>query len=158
MSVEKTPEQRKVMEDEAVRWWDSAHERLRFSVEYAQQGIKALFIANGGGIISLLTFAGNTKSVVEPIALFWSFCWFGGGVSLALLTYIAGYVSQAEVMQDEFYSSRHAVLAWLDRAPEFETTIHAKRGEIAERIGIGCAIGSLVLFIVGAFVGLDAIT
>lgn len=150
--------EKKVISEEAVRWWESAHQRLRFSVEYAQQGIRALFLANGGGIISLLTFAGNANAVKEPLALFWSFCWFGTGTAFALATYIAGYISQAEAMQDEFDYSRHAVLSWLDKAPEYEQSKHALKGSIAEKSGVIFAIFSLGFFIAGAFVGLDAVT
>ena len=153
------PGQKDVMGVEATRWWQSAQDRLKYSVEYAQQGIRALFLANGGGIISLLTFAGNTGAIVEPRALFWSFLWFGAGIATALATYIAGYVSQAEIMQDEFDYSRYAVLAMLNKAPDlYERTDHARRGEIAVSIGMACAVSSLALFIAGAFVGLDAVT
>jgi len=151
-------DKKKVLEEDACLWWDSAHRRLRYSVEYAQQGVRALFLANGGAIIALLTFAGNSKAVNEPRALFWSFIWFGSGLALSLATYIVAYISQAEVMQDEFIYSRHARMAALDLAADYEPSVHNHRAILAERIGVGAAVLALSFFVIGAFVGLDAIT
>ena len=153
-----TPEQKEVARAEGQRWWDSAHDRLRFSVEYAQAGIKALFLANGGGILALLTFAGNSGAVVEPRALFWSFVWFGIGCFSALSIYIAGYVSQGLVMQAEFIESRRAISDSLELEQSFDATPFETKSEVAERVGLSCAFISLGMFLLGALVGLDSVT
>ncbi|MBY0344201.1 MAG: hypothetical protein K2Q29_10130 [Sphingomonadales bacterium] len=153
-----TDEQRAVAEADAQRWWDSANDRLRFSVEYAQAGIKSLFIANGGGILALLTFAGDADKIAEPRALFWSFVWFGLGCACALFVYIAGYLSQSHVMQSEYLRSRQATADALGVAREYDPSETDRLSEVAERTGMICAIVSLSLFVLGALVGLDAIT
>ncbi|MBV7265999.1 hypothetical protein [Erythrobacter ani] len=151
-------EQKQVARDEGERWWNSAHDRLRFSVEYAQAGIKSLFLANGGGIVSLLTFAGNTKAIVEPDALFWSFIWFGIGCFAALVIYIAGYESQGYVMQAEYERSRQALSDSLELERVFDPSPHEHKSHRAERLGFVAALVSLSMFLLGALVGLDAIT
>ncbi len=153
-----TDQQRQVAEADAQRWWESADDRLRYSVEYAQAGIKSLFLANGGGILALLTFAGNAPKIAEPIALFWSFIWFGLGSAFALVIYIAGYLSQAHVMQSDYMRSRQATADALGVAREYDPTETDRRSVAAEKIGMVCAVLSLCLFVLGALVGLDAIT
>jgi hypothetical protein len=153
-----TDQQKQIAEADAQRWWESANERLRFSVEYAQAGIKSLFLANGGGILALLTFAGNAAKIAEPRALFWSFVWFGLGCAAALVIYIAGYLSQAHVMQSEYMRSMQATAFLLEVEAEYDPDESDKRSVAAERIGMTCAVLSLGLFVMGALVGLDAIT
>jgi len=153
-----TPEQKEIAREEGQRWWDSAHDRLNFSVQYAQAGIKSLFLANGGGILALLTLAGNKGAILEPRALFWSFVWFGAGCFAALAIYIAGYISQGLVMQAEFHHSRQAISDSLELGRSFDATPFEKKSELTEKIGLICAFISLGMFVAGALVGLDAIT
>jgi hypothetical protein len=131
---------------------------MRYSVEYAQAGIKALFLANGGGVIALLTFAGNNGAVVDPIALFWSFIWFGTGCLAALIIYISGYVSQGHAMQVEFIRSRQAIADSLELETVFDASPFETKSRSAERLGMASALISLGMFMAGALVGLDAIT
>lgn len=156
--TELTPQQSKVAQEDAQRWWDSAHDRLRISVEYAQAGIKSLFLANGGGILALLTFAGNSGAIVEERALFFSFVWFGAGCFAALACYIAGYLSQSNIMQAEFLYSRQALSDSLNFDAEFDAGPYESRGQFIVQAGLVCSILSLGLFVAGALVGLDAIT
>ncbi|MGC1269391.1 MAG: hypothetical protein WA842_02210 [Croceibacterium sp.] len=153
-----TPEQREVALAEGQRWWDSSHDRLRYAVEYAQAGTKSLFLANGGGIIALLTFAGNSGAIIEVRALFWSFAWFGLGCFSALVIYISGYVTQSTAMQAEFINSRKAISDYLNLQPSFDISYYRSKSAVAENIGMVSAFVSLGMFLTGALVGLDAVT
>ena len=115
---------------------ESKH-HLQLSTDYALAGLKGAFAANGAAIVALLTFVGNRKVVVEPDALWWAFVWFSSGIFLVLLAHIAGFLAQASHMNGEKYYSRGERLAWA---------------------GLGMGILSVLSFVVGAFVALDAIT
>ncbi|HVR90463.1 MAG TPA: hypothetical protein VHG29_05160 [Novosphingobium sp.] len=143
---------------EADRRWDEASERLKFSTEYAQAGLKGLFIANGAAIIALLTFLGNAHPSYEPRALWWSFVWFASGISCALAAYIAAYLSQAILMNASFSESRKAESAAYETGVGYDPSRFERNGERAASAGLWLAGLSLICFVVGAFVALDAIT
>lgn len=135
-----------------------AQKRLEISVEYAQAALKALFFVNGASIVALLTFIGNGGHLIEPIAIFWAFVWFTIGLLAVLLAYFGAYFSQAFYMQDAFKD------AWNARARMngLETKRHdqsdQKIGNFWMKVTVLAAITSIVSFVAGAFVALDAIT
>lgn len=142
---------------EGQRRWDETADRLRYSVEYAQAGLKGLFLANGAAIVALLTFVGNTHRQVEAIALWWSFIWFALGLATVLAAYICAYVSQSEIMQAVFKQSRAAESAAFKTGQRFDPVSHEIAGERAVKAGLLLSIAALVFFVLGAFVALDAI-
>ncbi|MBE5074437.1 hypothetical protein IM511_08975 [Erythrobacteraceae bacterium E2-1 Yellow Sea] len=154
--------QENVVKDLAIkegdRRWDEANDRLRYSVEYAQAGMKGLFLANGAGIISLLTFVGNSGQIVEPVALWWSFCWFACGIAAILAAYVGAYLSQGYYMLTVFFDSRNAESAAYATGQNYDGSIEERKGDFASGAALFLSIVSLGLFIAGAFVGLDAIT
>jgi hypothetical protein len=112
-------------------------DHLQLSTDYSLAGLKGAFAANGGAIVGLLTFVGNRAVVVEPQTLWWAFVWFSLGIGGALLAYLAGFLAQAAHMNGE--------------------AAYKKGGSFAV-LGLVAAGTSILLFIVGAFVALDAIT
>lgn len=142
---------------EGQRRWDETSDRLRYSVEYAQAGLKGLFLANGAAIIALLTFVGNTRRQVESVALWWSFSWFALGLAAVLAAYICAYVSQSEIMHAAFKQSRAAESAAFKTGQCFDPVSHEDAGNLAVIAGLWLAIAALGLFVLGAFVALDAI-
>jgi hypothetical protein len=144
---------------EADRRWKDASELLKYATDYAQAGLKGLFLANGAAIIALLTFIGNTKEPeFDPLGIWWAFAWFTFGLVAVLATNILGYVSQASYMNAILSSSRQADAAAYETGHSFDSGPAEQRANRAEYAGIGMAISSLILFVSGAFVALDAIT
>lgn len=143
---------------EADRRWDEASSRLKYSTEYAQTGLKGLFVANGASIVGLLTFVGNSKAVVEPTALWWAFVWFALGLAFVLGAYVAAYLSQAILMNAAFGQSREADSAAYDTGREYSYGQYEENGERAAKAGLASAVLALAFFVIGAFVALDAIT
>ena len=157
---EKVSESRDFANIESERSWNDAIDRLRYASEYAQAGLKGLFLANGASIVSLLTFVGNSKNCpINTLEIRHAFYFFSGGLVFVLLTYIIGYVSQASYMQAALHYSRQASSAAHNRPkPPDRNGIHNHVGSLAENLGIGLTFGSLIAFVVGAFVALKAIT
>lgn len=143
---------------EADRRLVDASERLKYATEYAQGGLKGLFLANGASIVALLTFLGNAKDLHIYTRGIWSgFTWFSLGLAAASATYILGYIFQASYMQASLHISMQADSVVHETGQTFDHKPHEKRGGWAENWGIALAVASLVAFVTGAFVALNAI-
>lgn len=141
------------------RRWNEASERLHLANEYAQGGLKGLFLANGGAIVALLTFIGNAKVNGPNAGELWSsFMWFSIGLASVLAAYIAGYVSHAFYMQAAFNLSAQGDSEAHQTGESFDFSSPERKGGHAEWIGIGLVIFSLISFLLGAFRTLSAMT
>ncbi len=144
---------------EADRRWDEAAERLRYCTEYAQSGLKGLFLANGASIVALLTFLGSDKMVVhDHRALWWSFAWFAVGISCALGAYLSAYISQELLMNMAFSCSRQAESDAFGLQVTYDPYKFERWGNRCVRTGVLLAFVSMICFLIGAFTALDAIT
>lgn len=138
--------------------WADAVDRLKYATDYAQGGLKGLFLANGAAIVSSLTFLGNTKEThLNPIGVWWAFFWFSIGLAAVLFAYILGYVAHASYMQAAIQYSRQADRAAHNLAQQSNVKSFDIYGGWAENVGIALASCSLIAFVIGAFVALDAI-
>ncbi|XUU61000.1 hypothetical protein ACRAQ6_01655 [Erythrobacter sp. HA6-11] len=128
--------------------WDDFKIRHQAAVEYAQSAVKSLILVNGGALIALLTFIGNSDVEAGPRGMFWSFVWLGLGLASALFALFPSYVSQSNYM----YAAR-------DRLADTDVDTEAKdiRGDNAAVFAFLSLFSSLVLFLLGAFVALFAI-
>lgn len=138
--------------------WEETNERLRYSVEYAQAGIKGLFLANGGAIIALLTFVGNAQKIVEPEAIFWAFIWYILGLTLTLICYFSGYLSQTYLMNSVYCIAMQSRSDRHDLGEQYDAKSWETKGEQIIRVGLVAAILALLAFAVGSMVALDGIT
>lgn len=135
-----------------------AQKRLDISVSYAQAGLKSLFLVNGAAILALLTFLGNGGTLIEKGAIFWAFVWFTLGLAGSLIAYFGGYFCQSYLMQGsiiEAWNSQSFVHDMNRREDPSKSMKVANRFNV---IAVLSAVSSLVLFIAGSFVALDAIT
>ena len=152
-------DRRNQAKDEASRRWDEASERLKYATEYAHAGLKGLLLANGGAIVALLTFVGNAQtSHVDKHEIWWAFGAFTIGLCSVLAAYIAGYVSHASSMQATFARYINALHTAQGFAGDADGSKDERRADRSENVGVGFVVGSLVLFMIGAFVALSAIT
>ena len=143
---------------EAERQWAEAERRLAYSVEYAQAGLKALFMSNGGAIIALLTFVGNGANVTEPNAIWWSFVWFSSGLAAVIAAYVIAYLSQSSIMVEAFVEARNADAAAFETGQSYKIGKWERAGNTLSWSAVVVTLLSFVSFVIGAFVALDAIT
>ena len=150
---------RELAAKEADRRWNEAIERHKAASDYAHAGLKGLFLANGGAIVALLTFIGNVRPApIDTRGIWWAFAWFSLGLATILLTHILGFVSQTAYMQACLNLSWEADSAAHGTGHSYNHGSHERRGSWAELFAVGLVLVSLVLFVIGAFVTLNAIT
>lgn len=136
-----------------------AAERIRFSVEFAQRGLQSLTLANGGALIALFTFVGNSGAIKLNVnALWWAFALFALGLASNLVAFIGAHLSQ-----DEYYNMAQ-VQAWKAQAQMIDTVYsedelkHHARGAKWQMLAMICALLALASFIAGAAFALAGVT
>ena len=129
--------------------------RLRFQVEYSQSALRNLTLVNGGAIIALLTFIGNSNSTMSIISTKWSFSWFSLGLFLSLISYFGAFFSQKFFMNVSFYKAWNAQYQARSLPAPYDITQDFKKGNRAMCAGIISALFSATCFVIGSFVALD---
>lgn len=129
--------------------WEDFKLRHEAAVGYAQASLKSLILVNGGAILALLTFLGNTNAEFGPRGMFYAFVWFSVGLTLSMLAHGLAYFVQESYL--------NAAAARMNGKVE-ETNGANRSGSVFIFAAALCCLGGLVLFITGAFVALFAIT
>lgn len=149
--------QRAAVEKDYHGFLKESEDRLRYQIEFAQAALRNLLLVNGGAILAMLTALGNSAMDHDSRGMFWSFVWFGVGLSAALLAYFCAFYSQLYFYNAATYQTwnsqaqAHKLDARYDHSADFT------RGNLALVIGAILASLSLVTFVVGAFVALKAL-
>lgn len=139
---------------QAQQQQDEAMERLRFTVTYAQQGLNASLLANGGALIALFTLIAPHRELGADL---WpSGVAFAAALALTLLAWLFATISQ-----DRYYAASQQQ-SWnlADRAMGKEPTHNdMKHYTLGTRFmygAYGCVILSFVGFITGSLLTLRA--
>lgn len=125
---------------------EDATDRLRFQQEFSIQGFKTLILINGGAVIALLTYAGNSKGSLSAPIFQWAFAGYIGGLTSAVLAYLTAYLGQAYIMRH----SAAAALAEME-ALELDPAMQTRR-EARANLFIGLGVGLCMLSLIG-FIG-----
>ncbi len=152
------PNKRKYAEDDFKVYFDDAHARLGHAISLGQGTVRSLFLVNGGALIALLTLVGNTGVEVEHRALFFAFIWFGAGLFLTLVASLTFALSQMFFMQSSNTEGWKAQAAKHGHEYSENGDLDDRRGDTFLASTIVLALFSIVFFIIGSFVALDAIT
>jgi hypothetical protein len=141
-------------------------ELLKATVAFEHAALKPLPLLNGGAIIAMLTFAGNTASVTKPLidgsALRMAVIAWSCGLVSAVLSLFAGYWSQHFFLK----SHRREIEADKkkrngdDEGAGVERGRHeclARKGAWSRRAAYLTAAISLTAFVVGGFYGIKAV-
>lgn len=131
--------------------------RTEVGNELGQATLKSLMLVNGGAILSLLTFIGNTGTVAHPDLVKDAMLCFGFGISANLIAYFCAYLSQNAFM---FYVSAllENSLRLLSGKPlEAKQKDYRKIGNRALYGTIARALGSLGCFVGGALTAMNGI-
>ena len=132
-------------------------ERLRYQVEFAQSALKNLHLVNGGAVLALLTFLGNTDMDFNFRAIWWAFVWFGVGLVASLAAYFGAYFSQAHFMNVTVAQAWNAQSRARGGPERHEIEPAFSAGNRYMYFGISAAVASLVCFVVGSFVALSGL-
>ncbi len=131
--------------------------RLQYQVDFAQTSLRGLMLINGGAIVALFTFIGNTSAQYDGTWIWRAFGFFVAALAATVLAGMGGFVSQA------LYMHTSIVEMW-----NFQDRMHGRPGErdlkrthfwgnVAEFGAIGVAFVALVLFIIGAWCALSGV-
>lgn len=123
--------------------------RLQYQHEYALAGLKTLVLINGGAIIALLTYIGNTNRRTSE-AVMSAFGGYAAGIILAVLAYLFAYTSQQHFMNS---STAHGYRA-LGHEADMDTDKEEKDGGIRSAAAMVLAVLSLIGFIAGSLAAL----
>lgn len=146
------------MERECASQAAEATARLSYSIGFAQSGLQALTLINGGALVALFSFVASSSVVAFDLAALWrAFGFFAAGLVLNILAYLGAHLSQ-----DRFYIVAQ-YLAWnaQDTLAEADASHDPmppyKAGSIAQMAAILCAILALAAFIAGCGFALSGV-
>jgi len=110
---------------------------------------------NGGALVALLTYAGNSSGRVTAPNLATAFYAYVAGLILAALAHLSAYLSQAAFMNDSLLEAYRQLGLEVKNALPRET--YRTRGNWAIGIGIALLVGSLICFIAGCYGAMSAL-
>ena len=148
---------REIAADDYKAEIDEVRERTRYQVEYSQALLRNLQLVNGGGVIALLTFIGNSDANFYFRGIWWSFLWFASGLFVALISYFCAFYTQLFFQQQTFKQAWNAQLRSKGLPAHYEIRSDFAKGNIALISGVICASASLLCFVAGSFVALFAL-
>ena len=148
-------ENAKVSFDEYMK---EASSRLQYQMDLAQSLLRALTLGNGGAILALLTFIGNTDAAVDQSNIWWAFLFYGVGLVSVFSGYIAGFFSQQCFYVSTLCQAWNAQATYTGQVGEHDYLTPYKRGNIALGLAIVSAVLGLIGFIAGSLFALAAIT
>ena len=150
-----TPPSNRVLGEHLLK---DAEGRVRYQQEFAIAGLRALLLINGGAIIGLLTYAGNSSAERGAASLDIAFIWYVLALVATIMAYLFAYLSQGAFMNATVFSAmRQLELDPGEEGSVENTKCLAKRGNIAIGFAIALVVASLVGFIVGSFEAMSAL-
>jgi len=137
----------------------SSAERVRFQQEIGTNAIRSMMLANGGAILALLTFVGNSRKTFDAGDLFWAFSCFGAGVALSLLSYFAAYFSQAFFIDHDVYTAWNNQDELVSGEPRFSRQAAQgwTKGNVVIWVAILLLLAALGTFVAGSYFALNGI-
>jgi hypothetical protein len=142
---------------------EDASKRLDYSVQYAQQGLKAIFLLNSGAIIALLTFIGNKDVNFHMETMKTSFLWYSLGSFSIILAYFGAYFSQSYYFLVSASRSEEGArieagvnMEGSPAAEDKSLKCFALKGLVANAVAVVGSLLSFGFFVVGCFNALSA--
>ena len=132
--------------------------RIDYQVDYSKALLNALTVGNGGAILAILTFIGNTGAKVAPATMKGAFIGYGVGLACVFAGYAAGFFTQFyfyRAAQEQAWNAQAAALA---AQPEYDPMPSMHRGNIALGLAIALAMASLVAFVWASLLAIEALT
>jgi hypothetical protein len=157
--IDKAPEQEYHRLDFEV-YRAEASDRLRYQVEFGHSTLRNLMLINGGGIVALSTFIGNTSAVFDNAHIWSAFVAFSAALAIDLFGFFFAFLSQHQFFECSMYqmwNSQHQ-LAGGEQAYDRERILKSfNRGNVALVASIVSAILSLALFVIGSIFALQGV-
>lgn len=138
-------------------WRTEYIERLGHQVQFAHAAIRGATLVNGGAIIALFTFIGNSKALFDRTGIWWAFGAFGSGLFLALLTSLFAFLSVGNYLGSTQQQLWNAQLEMLNRPARYDADSTWKIADRWQLVGILALVLSLLAFGSGSIFALNAV-
>jgi hypothetical protein len=148
---------RSISERDYSAFLAESQDRLLYQIDLAKTLLRNLLLVNGGAVLSLLTALGNSSMRHNDRGMWWAFAWFGGGLIGALGAHFAAFYSQFHYYNGTVFQAWNAQKIAHDLKHTHDPTLHFERGDLAVRVGVAAASMSLISFVIGSLVALDAL-
>ncbi|ASY44979.1 hypothetical protein CJD35_11415 [Sphingobium xenophagum] len=146
------------MERECASQEAEATARLSYSIGFAQSGLQALTLINGGALVALFSFVGSSSAVTFDLAaLWWAFGIFAAGLVFNICAYLGAHLSQDRFYIVAQYLAWNAQDAMADKDASHDPMPPYKAGSIAQMAAMLCAILALAAFIAGCGFALSGV-
>lgn len=130
--------------------FEQSNAMLNWMGNLARTLFSTLVMINGGAIISLLTFVGNSKHINKLYNLWpWSFVFFGCGILCVVIAICFAFCAQKIF--------REGLDKDIKEAKETDYSIKNKKGIFMRNLSIFSTILSVLCFIVGAILAIIAL-
>lgn len=138
----------------SIRHYDQqtkeAEHRLGFAIGFAQSGLQALALVNGGALVALFTFIGSANVVRFDFQCIWTaFAAFAAGLVCNMTAYLAAHLSQDQFYLTAQYSAWKVEDEMVGAGPRHDPRAPWRRGQNAQLAAIATAVLSLICFLVG---------
>lgn len=136
-------------------------ERLRIQETLGTAGLKALLIVNGGALIALFTFIGNTgaASTISDVDSVWrGFACFVAGLAAAVAAHVTAYFMQASFGHQTVFEMWNAQAKALGDVPKHDPLTAYRAGYAYMVVTVVLVLASLILFCLGAGLALAGVT
>lgn len=150
---------REAAQQDYEQWMSGVADRLKFQQELGLGAIRSMILVNGGAVLALLTFLGNKSQPVTPADLRAAFLWYGVGLSLALLTFFAGYLGQGRYMWHDTSQAYDAQLRKAGLPEQYGAAAkkEARQGMLWTGLAVALLLASLLSFAAGSWRALNGI-
>ena len=134
-------------------------ERMKIQTEFAHSVLRGLTLGNGGAIIALFTFIGNSNRSLpfEQQSIWCAFAIFIGGLTATFISAIGGYFSQSFYLVSTTYEAWSSQAEMLGNEQRWDHIKPYNRGTIAEYTGVAAAFIGLACFAVGSCFALSGV-
>lgn len=141
-------------------------ERVRNQMHFADKGLAAMVLANGGALVALFTFIGNTVGKADaPLhfttPLLWcAFAAFALGITLSLAAHIFAFSSQYQYYYQAANEMWRLQRSLRQGHRDRDNTVEMKHNERGNRHfgrGMICIVVALVCFISGSALALAGV-
>jgi hypothetical protein len=136
----------------------AASSHLEYQVQFAQSLLKNLTLVNGGAIVAILTFIGNTKAQFDTGELWNAIAAFSGGLGSVLLSYLSAHACQS------YFHGFHMGAAWKAQTDakgmirENENQNDLRIGNRYLHVANFFSVLSLACFVLGSALGISALS
>lgn len=132
--------------------------RIQYQIDYSKTLLNGLMLGNGGAILALLTFIGNTGSKVDPAVMQNAFRLYALGLAFVFAAYVGAFFSQYFFYNSAQFMAWNAQAEAIGGTSEYDAAKEQRYGSWSMGAGVLLCLFSLICFIWASVSALNALT